>query len=91
MTDYLEAAACMQTPPISVGFSIDINDLPKHGAFPPTDPRSRSGAALLSIARKLKDEGGSACLAEVLDAYRGKYGDKRAATLNVRWHHLAEQ
>jgi len=89
ITDYMDAAASRE--PESTLGPQDVDELLDKGIYPPSDPRSRSSEALLSIARKLQEEGGDTLLAQVLDAYRDKYGTKRAATLNVRWHYLAER
>lgn len=89
ITDYLAADATIE-PKVLFPEDVDIEEMLEHGAFPPSDPRSPSGKALLSMARKLQEEGGKPLLADVLDAYREKFGAKRAATLNVRWHYLAE-
>ena len=90
VSHYLDAATAVK-PEILMGGQVDVEEMLKYGGFPPSDPRSRSGAALLAIARKLKDQGGTAQLAQVLDNYRHKYGANRAATLNARWHYLTEQ
>lgn len=70
---------------------IDADEFLEHGAYPPSDPRSESAAALMEIAGRLNTDGGNARLKAVLDAYRSRYGAKRAATLNARWQYLAEQ
>lgn len=90
VSDYL-AAEAPDAPRVLFLADVDVEGMLKHGAFPPSDPRSPSGKALLQIANKLQDEGGPALLANVLDAYREKFGAKRAAVLNARWHYLAER
>lgn len=85
ISDYLAAQATVK-PKILFPADADIEDMLEHGAFPPSDPRSPSGKALLLM----QEEGGNALLADVLDAYREKYRAKRASTLNVRWQYLAE-
>ncbi len=89
ISDYLDAAASMESE-TTIGGTLSVEELLEHGAYPPSDPRSRSGAALLAIAGTLQDEGGNVRLADVLEAYRRKYGAKRAAILNARWQYLAE-
>jgi hypothetical protein len=90
VSQYLYTATAVELKVMMSG-QVDVEELLEHGGFPPSDPRSRPGSALLAIASKLKDEGGTAQLAHVLQEYGQKYGASRAAMLNVRWHYLAEQ
>lgn len=71
VSQYLDAATAVE-PKIMMGGQVDMEEMLEHGGFPPSDPRSRPGSALLAIASKLKDEGGTAQLAHVLHEYRQK-------------------
>ena len=91
ISDYVRAAASVQ-PEITFGPTMEnLQRFLEHGAYPPTDPRTRSGAALMSIALRQKEQGGDGRLADVLTSYGQRYGAERSAILNARWHYLAEQ
>jgi hypothetical protein len=90
VTEYFTAAGSVEGQTIHSD-DINVEEILKHGAFPPSDPRSASAAELLEIAVKLTAKGGNTRLTDVLDAYRTLHGRERAATLNARWQYLAEQ
>ena len=87
---YLAAARTAQRETI-LSDQVDTGEMLKHGAYPPSDPRSEPAAALMQLAGRLRANGDITRLKDVLDAYRAEFGPKRAATLNARWQYLAEQ